>query len=49
MKFCIHIDIDKMKQMRLSNDIWDWSRLRRGSNSKKSETFWYSLEYSGIF
>ena len=24
MKFCIHIDIDKMYPMRLSNDIWDW-------------------------
>ena len=23
MKFCIHIDIDKMYPMRLSNDIWD--------------------------
>ena len=24
MKFCIHIHIDKMYPMRLSNDIWDW-------------------------
>ena len=24
--------------MRLSNDIWDWSRFCRGSNSEKSET-----------
>ena len=24
MKFCIHIDIDKMYTMRLSNDIWDF-------------------------
>ena len=24
MKFCIHIEIDKMYPMRLSNDIWDW-------------------------
>ena len=24
VKFCIHIDIDKMCPMRLSNDIWDW-------------------------
>ena len=23
--------------MRLSNDIWDWSRFFRGSNSEKSE------------
>ena len=38
MKFCIHIDIDKMEPMRLSNDIWDRSRFCRGSNSEKSET-----------
>ena len=38
MKFCIHIDIDKMYPMRLSNDIWDWLSFRRGSNSEKSET-----------
>ena len=24
MKFCIHIDIDKMYPIRLSNEIWDW-------------------------
>ena len=24
MKFCIHIDTDKMYPMWLSNDIWDW-------------------------
>ena len=38
MKFCIHTDIDKMYPMRLSNDIWDWSRFCRGSNAEKSET-----------
>ena len=38
MKFCIHIDIDMMNPMRLSNDIWDWLSFRRGSNSEKSET-----------
>ena len=27
MKFCIHIDINKMYPMRLSNDIWDWLRF----------------------
>ena len=49
MKFCIHIDIDKMQPMRLSNDIWDWSRFCRGSNYEKSETgpiswtFWFIL------
>ena len=35
MKFCIHIDIDKMYPMRLSNDICDW--LSRGLNSEKKE------------
>ena len=35
MKFCIHIDIDKMYPMRLSNDIWDWLSFCRGSNSEK--------------
>ena len=49
MKFCIHIDIDKMLPMRLSNYIWDWSRFCRGSSSEKRETgpisrtSWYSL------
>ena len=38
MKFCIHIDIDKMYPMRLSNDTWDWLSFCRGSNSEKSET-----------
>ena len=38
MKFCIHIDIDKMYPMRLSNDIWDWLSFCQGSNSEKSET-----------
>ena len=28
---CIHIDIDKMYQMRLSNDIWDWLSFCRGA------------------
>ena len=43
MKLCIHIDIDKMYRMRLSNDTWDWLRFCRGSNSEKSETIakWY--------
>ena len=35
MKFCMHIDIDKMYPMRLSNDIWDWLSFCRGSNSEK--------------
>ena len=35
MKFCIHIDIDKMYPMRLSNDTWDWMSFCRGSNSEK--------------
>ena len=38
MNLCIHIDIDKMQLMRLSNDIWDWSRFFGGSRSEKSET-----------
>ena len=38
MKVCIDIDIDKLHPMRLSNDIWDWLRFCRGSNSEKSET-----------
>ena len=38
MKFCIHIDIDKMYPMRLSNDIWDWLNFCRGSNSEKGKT-----------
>ena len=38
MKFCKHIDIDKMYPMRLSNEIWDWLSFCRGSNSEKSET-----------
>ena len=33
--FCIHIDIDKMYPMRLSNDIWDSLSFCRGSNSEK--------------
>ena len=50
MKFCIHIDIDKMQPMRFSNDIWDWSRFCRGSNSEKQWswpyflTVWYILK-----
>ena len=49
MKFYIHIDLDKLQPMRLSNDIRVWSRFCRGSNSEKSETgpiswtFWYIL------
>ena len=35
MKFCIHIDIDMMYPMRLSNDVWDWLSFCRGSNSTK--------------
>ena len=38
MKFCIHVDINKMYPMRLSNDTWDWLSFWRGSNSEKSET-----------
>ena len=38
MKLCINTDIDKMYPMRLSNDIWDWLSLWRGSNSGKSES-----------
>ena len=35
MKFCIHIDIDKMYPMRLSNDTWYWLSFCRGLNSEK--------------
>ena len=35
MKCCIHVDIDKMFPMRLSNDIWDWLSFCRGSSSEK--------------
>ena len=35
MKFCVHIDIDKMYRKRLSNDIGDWLSFCRGSNSEK--------------
>ena len=38
MKFCIHIDIDKMYPMRLSNNMCEWLNFFRGSNSEKSET-----------
>ena len=38
MKVCIHIDIDKMYPMRLSNDTWDWLSFCRGSKSEKSDT-----------
>ena len=38
MKFCIHIDIDKMYPMILSNDTWDWLSFCRDSNSEKSDT-----------
>ena len=38
MKFCRHIDIDKMYPMRLSNDTLDWLSFSLGSNSEKSET-----------
>ena len=43
MKFCIHIDIDNMYPIRLSNEIWDRLSFCRGSNSEKSETIakWY--------
>ena len=37
MKFCIHIDVDKMYPMRLSNDILNWFSSCRGSNSEKKE------------
>ena len=38
MKFCIHIDIDRMYPMKLSNETWDLLSFFRGSNSEKSET-----------
>ena len=38
MKFCIHIDIDKMYPMRLSYDTWDRLSFLRDSNSEKSKT-----------
>ena len=43
MKSCIHIDIDKMYPMRLSNDTWDRLSFCRGSNSETSEPTakWY--------
>ena len=28
MKFCVHIDIDKMYSIRMSSDIWDWPRFK---------------------
>ena len=37
IKFCIHIDIDKMYPIILSNDIWNWLSFCRRSNSEKSE------------
>ena len=43
LKFCLHIDIDKMYPMRLSNDIWDRSRFSRGSNSEKKWNWPYPL------
>ena len=39
MKFCRHIDIDKIYRMRLSNDIWDWLSFCRGSNSEKVKKY----------
>ena len=38
IKFCIHIDIDKMYPMGLLNDIWDWLSICRVPNSEKRET-----------
>ena len=43
MKICIHIDIDKMLLMNLSNGNWDWSRFCRGSNSEKQWHWSYLL------
>ena len=43
MEFCIHIDIDKMYPMRLSNDIWDWLSSCRGSDSEKKWIWSYLL------
>ena len=50
MKFCIHIDTDKMYPMRLSNDIWDWLSFYRGSNSEKIETFakWHLSSFEAL-
>ena len=50
MKFCIHIDIDKMYPMRLSNDIWGWLSFGRGSNSEKSKTIskWHLLSVEAL-
>ena len=38
LQFCIHIDIDMMYPMILSNDTRDWLSFCRGPNSEKSET-----------
>ena len=57
MKFCIHIDIDKMYRMRLSNMLWDWPRRCRGSNFEKvkialslelSRILWWNFAYALI-
>ena len=50
MKFCKHIDIDKMYPMRVSNDTWDWLSFCRGSNSEKSETIakWHLLSVEAL-
>ena len=49
MKFCMHVDIDKMYPMRLSNDL-RLVEFRRGSNSEKSETIakWHLLSVDAL-
>ena len=49
VKFCIHIGIDKLYSMRLSNDTWDWSRFCRGSNSEKSKNWPYLMNFLVYF
>ena len=44
MELCIDIDTDKMQPKRLSNVIWDWPRLCRGSNTEKKVKLALSLE-----
>ena len=48
VKFCIHIDIDKMYPMKLSNDICDWLSFCRGSNSEKRWDYCKNDIYRGF-
>ena len=48
VKFCIHIDIDKMYPLKLSNDICDWLSFCRGSNSEKKVRLLQNYIYRGF-